>query len=95
MALLTYEPTGASEERISPLAPRLSTLNGKTVGMLHNHKSNAKEIGAAVTQALQERYVLKQVMGPVQVSGGVWISSKEQLDELSSRCDLVIVTLGD
>lgn len=95
MALLTYDPTGASEERISSLAPRLSTFDGKTIGMLHNHKSNAKEIAAAITRAIQERYALKEVVGPVQVSGGVWISSKEQLDELSSKCDLVIVTLGD
>jgi hypothetical protein len=95
MPLLTYEPTGVREEKVSSLAPRLSTLNDKTVGMLHNHKSNAREIATAITDILQERYSLKDVVGPVQVTGGVWISSKEQLDELSSKCDLVIVTLGD
>jgi len=95
MTLLTYDPTGVREEQSSSLAPRLATLDGKTVGMLHNFKNNAKEIASAVTELLQERYALREVVGPVEVSGGVWISSDEQLDELSSRCDLVIVTLGD
>ena len=95
MAILTYDPTGTKDEQTNRLAPRLTTLNNTTLGLLHNHKRNAKELEEEILTLLQERYALKDVVGPVQVSGGVWISSDEQLDELAGRCDLVIVTLGD
>jgi hypothetical protein len=95
VAFLTYDPTGTRDERVSPLAPRLTTLNNATVGLLHNHKHNARELAEELLSLLQERYTLKDVVGPVKVSGGVWISSDEQLDALASSCDLVVVTLGD
>jgi len=95
LAILTYDPTGTKREQTNSLAPRLTTLNNATVGLLHNHKQNARELGEEMLALLQERYTLKEVVGPVQVAGGVWISSDEQLDELAGRCDFVIVTVGD
>lgn len=95
MTILTYDPTRTGQEERHRLAPRLTTLDNATVGLLHNHKQNAKEIASEVCALLQERYALKEVVGPVPVQGGVWIASDEQLDDLASRCDLVIVTIGD
>ena len=95
MTFLTYDPTGAKREQANTLAPRLATLTNTTIGILHNHKQNAREIGDEVAALLQERYALKEIVGPIPVEGGVWISSDAQLDDLSSRCDLVLVTIGD
>ncbi len=95
MAFLTYDPTGVKSEQTNRLAPRLTTLTNATIGLLHNHKRNAKELEEELTALLQERYALKEVVGPVLVSGGVFIASDEQLDDLSRRCDLVLVTIGD
>src|SRR3989304_3797364 len=45
LAILTYDPTGTKREQTNSLAPRLTTLNNATVGLLHNHKQNARELG--------------------------------------------------
>ena len=94
MTLLTLDPTGVQQVELHSLAPRLQTLNGATVGVLHNVKTNAKELGMAITELLQERYRLEDVVGPILTASSM-LASPEQLDELAEKCDVVLTGLGD
>jgi hypothetical protein len=96
MTLLTLDPTGVKQVDIHPIAPRLETLQGTTIGVLHNVKKNAKELLNEMANVLQERYEIKEVIGPELTDGrGGMLSSPEQLDELSKKVDLVLTGLGD
>ena len=86
----TTEPLPAKEA----FAPRLSNLDGKTVGLLSNGKIKATPILELLGEQLGSRYRLKEVvtsdtghhLGPTPL---------EIIDELAGRCDAVLVGVGD
>jgi hypothetical protein len=87
-----YNPTAQPRVVTAALAPRLSTLAGKRIGILDNGKANAGTLMLAVTKILQERYGAgelvkcdKSVAGP---------PSAEVLAALS-QCDLTLVGSAD
>ncbi len=94
MALLTLDPTGVKQVQLKSQAPRLASFNGARVGLLHNVKMNAKELLVAVADQLQERYTLKEIVGPVLTDQSM-LASPKQLDELASKVDVVLTGLGD
>ncbi|MDE3077982.1 MAG: hypothetical protein KGJ86_21365 [Chloroflexota bacterium] len=93
MSLMTLDPTGVKQVEINSMAPRPRTLNGARVGLLYNVKPNGKELLAAMGGLLEERYGVS-VVGAFATSAPM-LSSKEQLEELASQCDLVLTGLGD
>jgi hypothetical protein len=95
MALITLDPTGARPVATYSIAPRLGGLNGKRVGLLHNVKTNAKELIGDVYDLLKQRYEVTLV-GPVLTAGQSGMLAKpEQLAQLAKEADLVITAVGD
>ena len=95
MTLITLDPTGVGRVENHPLAPRLASLRGARVGLLHNVKTNARELIVDIGDLLKERYGV-EIVGPVLTAGQSGMLAKpEQLQELASQVDLVITAVGD
>ncbi len=83
------------------LAPRPSTLDGKTIALLPNWRPSAVEILTAVGELLKEKFKLKAVlleqpMREVPINKGKIIDGiRDQLDGLAQRADAVITATGD
>jgi hypothetical protein len=83
------------------LAPRPSTLDGKTIALLPNWRPSAVHILTAVGELLKERFRLKallleQPMREVPVNRGKIIDGiRDRLDDLAQRVDVVITASGD
>jgi hypothetical protein len=86
----------AAEDVAEPqrLAPRLSSLQGMTVGLIDNHKRNANVYLAALGQLLQDRYGVSRVVTYRKVSQSL-PTPDEVLDQLTSTCDAVIHAVAD
>ena len=87
-----YDPTAEARAVAARLAPRLTTLAGKRVGILDNGKANAGTLMLAVTRILQERYGAGEIVKRDKPVAGP--PSPEALDALS-RCDLALVGSAD
>jgi hypothetical protein len=95
MTLITLDPTGVGRVETHSIAPRVAGLSGKRVGLLHNVKTNARELIVDLGSLLEERYRVKLV-GPVLTQGQSGMLAKpEQLTELAAGVDLVITAVGD
>ena len=83
------------------LAPRPSTLDGKTIALLPNWRPSAVEILTAVGELLKEKFkpkavLLEQPMREVPINKGKIIDGiRDQLDGLAKRVDVVITATGD
>jgi hypothetical protein len=95
MPLITLDPTGVGRVETHAIAPRLSQLHGTRVGLLHNVKTNAKELVVELGDLLQERFNV-QIVGPVLTQGQSGMLAKpEQLKQLAAEVDFVITAVGD
>lgn len=81
-------------KRSTRLAPRLSTLKGKTIGTLWDNKPHADEFLRLVSEKLVERHGASRVIHRHKVYIGS-LAPAAILDELASTCDAVIVGVGD
>ena len=95
MTLITLDPTGVGRVDTQSIAPRVAGLTGKRLGLLHNVKTNAKELILDVGDLLQQRYGV-QIVGPVLTQGQSGMLAKpEQLAQLAAEVDMVITAVGD
>ena len=76
------------------LAPRLSSLQGMTVGLIDNHKRNANVYLETLGQLLQDRYGVSQVVTYRKISQSM-PTPAEVLDQLASTCDAIIHAVAD
>ena len=86
----------AAEDVAEPqrLAPRLSSLQGMTVGLIDNHKRNANIYLEALGHLLQERYGVSQVVTYRKISQSL-PTPAEVLDQLAGECDAIIHAVAD
>ena len=86
----------AAEDVAEPrgLAPRLSSLQGMTVGLIDNHKRNANVYLEALGQLLQDRYGVARVVTYRKISQSM-PTPDEVLDQLASECDAIIHAVAD
>jgi hypothetical protein len=86
----------AAEDVAEPqrLAPRLSNLQGRTVGLIDNHKRNADIYLEELGRLLQERYGASQVVTYRKISQSL-PTPDAILDHLASTCDAVIHAVAD
>ena len=87
------KPTLVEKARIVQMAPRLNSLQAKTMGTLWNRRSNGDRLMRSVAQLLDARHgfasqthVTKPYVGNK--------APTEVFDELR-KCDAVIVGVGD
>jgi hypothetical protein len=86
----------AAEDVAEPqrLAPRLSSLQGRTVGLIDNHKRNADIYLEELSLLLQERYGVPQVVTYRKISQSL-PTAGEVLDQLAGECDAIIHAVAD
>src|SRR5262249_23222872 len=83
-----YDPTAEPRAVTASLAPRLTTLQGKRIGILDNGKANAGTLMLAVARTLQERYGAGEIVKREKPVAGP--PSPEALEALA-QCDLTLV----
>jgi hypothetical protein len=76
------------------LAPRLSSLQGMTVGLIDNHKRNADIYLEELGRLLQEPYGVSQVVTYRKISQSL-PTAGEVLDQLAGECDAIIHAVAD
>jgi hypothetical protein len=76
------------------LAPRLSSLRDRTVGLIDNHKRNANVYLEELGRLLQEAYGVSRVVTYRKISQSLPTPS-EVLDQLASECDAIIHAVAD
>jgi len=87
-----YDPTAEPRAIEAKLAPRLTTLAGKRVGILDNGKANAGTLMLAVAKILQERYGVTEIIKREKPVAGP--PKPEVLDALA-QCDFALVGSAD
>jgi hypothetical protein len=92
MSIRLYDPTAEPRAVVARLAPRLSTLSGKRIGILDNGKANAGTLMLAVTKILQERYGVGDIVKRDKPVAGP--PAPEVLEALA-QCDLALVGSAD
>jgi hypothetical protein len=86
----------AAEDVAEPqrLAPRLSGLQGTTVGLIDNHKRNANVYLEELGRLLQARYGVTEVVTYRKISQSM-PTPDEVLDQLACTCDAIIHAVAD
>ncbi|HEV8615653.1 MAG TPA: hypothetical protein VGU22_09165 [Methylomirabilota bacterium] len=87
-----YDPTAEPRAVAAQLAPRLSSLGGKRIGILDNGKANAGTLMLAVAKILQERHGAGEI---VKRDKGVAGPPSPEILEALSKCDLALVGSSD
>lgn len=87
------DPRGEVNYDATPLAERLDSLKGATVGLLDNSKSNADVFLKAVGEHLKSEYGVEEVVYRRKDKSP--IPADAIADQLVSQCDAVVNAYGD
>jgi hypothetical protein len=79
---------------VSPRAPRPRALQGLTVGLLANGKSNGMALLDGVAERLRERHGIGEVVRVAKTNASAPVS-EEDVERLAKRCALVLTAIGD
>ena len=74
-------------------APRLDTLENKRVGLIDDAKDGARELLEEITDVLNERYGVSDVVYHRKPSASKPIEP-DALNDMARKCDYVIVAIG-
>jgi hypothetical protein len=89
------DPTGATESSSdTTLAPRLASLDGKTLALLDNGKPNGAALLAEVGRQLRLRHALKDVLMYTKPYFGTPVEPT-QTQRIFEECDFAITAIGD
>jgi hypothetical protein len=88
------DPTGRAGSKQATLAPRPASLRGATVGLLENTKHNAALFLQDLGRRLVETEGAAGVVLHTKTAFALPVSG-DLLDELTSKCDVVITGVGD
>jgi hypothetical protein len=92
--LVLVSPVNEATVAESSMAPRLSSLRGKRVGLLDNSKLKAGEMLDAVAAILNAEYGFADIVRQRKPSASK-PATPEAIEELANTCDLVVVGVGD
>jgi hypothetical protein len=92
--LILISPTNEATVAQSSMAPRLSSLRGKRVGLLDNSKSKAGKMLETVAAILNAQYGFTDIVRHRKPSASK-PAAPEAIKELANTCDLVVVGVGD
>jgi hypothetical protein len=93
-SIVLFDPTVDPDPVESTLAPRLSSLDGKVVGLLANGKRNSMELLDRLEEILAERYGVRQVLRETRPNVSR-PAPPEIVDRLVANADLVLTAIGD
>ena len=88
------DPTGHSSGNVIPTAPRVKEVNGLTVGLLDNGKTNAAKFLDMVAEILIERHGVKSAK-MFQKEALSKPALAETLEALARESDFVVTGIGD
>lgn len=77
-----------------PRAPRPRRLDGATVGLLANGKSNGMALLDRIAERLRERHQIGDVVRVAKTNASAPVSA-DDADALAARCAAVITAIGD
>ncbi len=92
--MIVLNPTAGPAPGRAGMAPRLTTLDGKTIGVIWNGRAYGDRILGAVLDALKARHRIKEVVFRQKPYIGN-IAPEEILDEIAARADGAITGVGD
>ena len=88
-SIYTLDPRDKAETRPAALALRPASLDGKTLGLLSNNKPHSEELLRMMAAIIGERYSLAGVI-EYNKGGHQWPADRSALEDLASRCDVMI-----
>ena len=88
-SIYTLDPRDTAETPPAALAIRPASLDGKTLGLLSNNKTHSEELLRMVAEIIGERYSLAEVV-EYNKGGHQWPAERSALEDLASRCDVMI-----
>ena len=95
MSPVLLDPTGRSNDVTARLAERaVTSLDGRTVGLLHSTKYNSDRVLDALADLLQERWAIKRVVRQRKPTFARPVPP-DVARELADACDVVITGIGD
>ena len=98
------DPVQESSAEVCELAPRLNTLDGKTIGFFNNAKLNSSELLKSVSEIIHESFALKQTVFGPDLAGKLLLHPDPELKSgfqfgltLAGikGCDAIILANGD
>jgi len=88
------DPTVPAKIQTSKRAPALSSLEGKTIGLLWNHKVNGDKLLNETAALLQSQFGGKILPMVTKRNAGA-PAPAELLTNLAPECDYIITASGD
>ena len=89
------DPTGESElASVDTLAPRLSTLEGTTVGLLDNGKPNGEVLLAEIGAYLQREHGVREVLPYTKAYFGTPVEPT-LIQRILATCNFAVAAIGD
>jgi hypothetical protein len=90
--ITVLSPLGVIRAKADPLAVRLPSLDGVTLGVLTNNKPNVNLLADRLAELLSSRYNIHGVLRKRKANPAVPATA---LDRLAGDCKAVIVAVGD
>lgn len=88
------DPTGVTEGATNSIAPRAQSLDGAIVGLLWNGKHNGDKLLKSLGNLLARELPVKKVLFQLGAESGK-PAPAAILDEMASKCDVVVAAAGD
>ena len=93
MTIRVLNPTSESVVATGNPAPRLTSLKGKTVGLISNGKEGTAGFFAHVDRLLRERYQVAEVV--LRTKSNYSAPAEDEIIDEAKNWDLAITGLGD
>ena len=94
--MIVLSPEGKAQTAAGKIPPvaRLTSLRGKTIGVLDNSKPNADKLAERLAELLMERYGVAKVITRRKLTAQQG-APKQYIEELAGQADFVLAGLGD
>lgn len=92
--IITLDPRDDRGQPSVGIAARATSLNGKVIGLLSNNKPNSEDLLRMVADLVKKEYAIKEV---IEANKGTHRipAPPEIIDDLVSRCDVVITATAE
>ena len=92
--IITLDPRDDGSQPSAGIAARATSLDGKVIGLLSNNKPNSEDLLRMVADLVKKKYAIKEV---IEANKGTHRipAPPEIIDDLVSRCDVVITATAE